>query len=144
MTLRHVPKRQVADTDLARAIDELVTSYGSDERLAAVIPGASRHTVMRWRTKGTVPEKPEYIEALAGHGIPDQLLAEARDAISRGRNDRLAALEVEVAALRKELDLARRADKGLLRRVAALELSLAGQPLSQREVQTRRKAAGQN
>lgn len=144
MTLRHVALRQVADTDLARAIEALVTRYGSDEKLAAAIPGANRHTVMRWRTNGTVPEKPEYVEALAALGVPEKLLADARAAISRGRNDRLEQLEAEVAALRKELDLARRADKGLLQRVAALETSLALQPRSQRATRTTRKAAAQN
>ena len=73
--------RKVADTPLARAIDELVSRVGSDEKLAEKIGhGATRFGVMAWRKDGRVPEKAVYVSRLVELGIDAELLRNARDA----------------------------------------------------------------
>lgn len=116
--LRHVSKRQVADTPLARAVDDLVEKHGSDQKLAEAMGVGDRFTVIRWR-KGTVPTEPELIEALVRLGINRKLIDDASASSSIPR----PALEDQVADLRAALTDARLAHDALLERVAKLEQS---------------------
>jgi len=94
-----MPRRQVADTPLAQAIDELITLFGSDQKLAdAVGNGATRFAVMAWR-KGRIPEKSEYVGRLIELGVDAELFLRARedDLASRKEiNRKVEGLEAEV------------------------------------------------
>lgn len=117
--------RKVAETPLARAIDALVDSYGSDEKVAAAIgDGATRFTVMRWRVDGTVPEKPVYVDKLVELGVARDLLENASAdelASRRSLTQRVEQLEGEAADLTTALEAAKQAHARLLRRVSTLE-----------------------
>lgn len=115
MNLRHVVKRKVGNTDLARAVDALVDRYGSDEKVALAMGVSDRFTVMRWRTGKAVPTEPKLVEALIRLGVSRELLAQQE------RLDPLAELRAEVDRLTRASDTARKAHQLLQARVAKLE-----------------------
>lgn len=95
--------RKVANTKLARAIDDLIGTFGSDEKLAEQIGhGATRFAVMAWRKDGRVPEKPVYVRRLVELGVSADVLQQAREADIASRRDlteKAAKLGEEVADL---------------------------------------------
>jgi uncharacterized protein YlxW (UPF0749 family) len=139
--------RRVADTPLARAVADLVDSYGSDEKLAAAIgDGATRFTVMRWRVDGTVPEKQVYVDRLRALGVEPHLLERAaQDELASRRSlmQRVEQLEADRDDLTAALDAAGKSHAKLLRRVSALEKAAAAAapaPGAQRAAGSSRRA----